>query len=61
MFVNAAFRGAQFSVASSLLATELAWVRQRKLQSIFLGTSDKFIAAHRFYEKHGFEKIDQAE
>ena len=61
MFVKAAFRGAQFSVASSLLATVLAWVRQRKLQSIFLGTTDKFIAAHRFYEKHGFEKIDQAE
>lgn len=61
MFVSAAFRGPHFSVASSLLATVLAWVRQRKLQSIFLGTTDKFIAAHRFYEKHGFEKIDQAD
>lgn len=61
MFVSAAFRGPHFSVASSLLATVLAWARQRKLQSIFLGTTDKFIAAHRFYEKHGFEKIDQAD
>jgi len=61
MFVHAAFRGPQYSVAQSLLATVLAWMRQRGIQSIILGTTDKFRAAHRFYEKNGFEKIAQTE
>ncbi|KPB55416.1 Acetyltransferase [Pseudomonas coronafaciens pv. oryzae] len=29
----------------------------RGVTDIFLGTTDKFLAAHRFYEKHGFREI----
>jgi N-acetylglutamate synthase-like GNAT family acetyltransferase len=61
MFVDADFRGPQFAVAQSLLATVLNWVREKGVHSIFLGTTDKFLAAHRFYEKKGFERIAQAE
>lgn len=57
MFVNAQFRGPQYAVAKSLLAVVLEWATQKGIQTIFLGTTDKFLAAHRFYEKQGFEKV----
>ena len=28
------------------------------LKTIYLGTTEKFLAAHRFYEKSGFELIE---
>jgi N-acetylglutamate synthase-like GNAT family acetyltransferase len=31
------------------------------LNEIFLGTTEKFLAAHRFYEKHGFVQVDKAD
>ncbi|MNL85650.1 hypothetical protein D3C87_2140380 [compost metagenome] len=31
------------------------------LSEIFLGTTEKFLAAHRFYEKHGFVQVEKAE
>lgn len=33
----------------------------KPFQSIVLGTTPQFVAAHRFYEKNGFIKIDPAE
>ena len=57
MFVNAQFRGPQYAVAKSLLAVVLEWATQKGIQTIFLGTTDIFLAAHRFYEKQGFEKV----
>ena len=33
--------------------------RQRGLRHIVLGTTAAFLAAHRFYEKHGFVQIDE--
>lgn len=61
MFVAAPFRGREFGVAAQLLNTlvEQAW--QRGVQDIFLGTTDKFLAAHRFYEKHGFVEVARGE
>ena len=61
MFVNAQFRGPQYAVAKSLLAVVLEWATQKGIQTIFLGTTDKFLAAHRFYEKQGFEKVARAD
>jgi N-acetylglutamate synthase-like GNAT family acetyltransferase len=37
------------------------WARQQGVRQIFLGTTAKFLAAHRFYEKNGFRQIEQAE
>jgi N-acetylglutamate synthase-like GNAT family acetyltransferase len=44
-------------VAKRLLDTLTAWAEQKKVRRIFLGTTDKFRAAHRFYEKSGFTEI----
>jgi N-acetylglutamate synthase-like GNAT family acetyltransferase len=61
MFVRADRRGAAGGVARSLLAALLAWARGRGFTEIFLGTTPRFLAAHRFYEKNGFTLLDRAE
>lgn len=58
MFVREAFRGSVHGVASDLLVALLRWCAERGLREVFLGTTSKFLAAHRFYEKNGFEVID---
>jgi N-acetylglutamate synthase-like GNAT family acetyltransferase len=58
MFVAAAYRGALYGTARLLLETLLNHARTHNLRTIYLGTTDKFLAAHRFYEKHGFEVVD---
>jgi GNAT superfamily N-acetyltransferase len=59
MFVANGYRGATRSVAVKLLHAALDWAKQRAIRDIFLGTTEKFHAAHRFYEKHGFSQIDK--
>ncbi len=54
MFVAASHRGPDHGVARRLLETVLMWSRSRDVREIFLGTTAEFLAAHRFYEKHGF-------
>jgi N-acetylglutamate synthase-like GNAT family acetyltransferase len=61
MFVAAAFRGNKFSVAQSLLHTAFDWADEKKINSIFLGTTERFLAAQRFYEKNDFKEIDKKE
>jgi len=61
MFVKAAFRGSMQAVAHRLLRGMLEWCRQRHVHEIFLGTTEKFLAAHRFYEKNGFTEIQRAQ
>ena len=57
MFVRASHRGREHGVAAALLAGLLDHARAKGLREIFLGTTDKFLAAHRFYEKHGFAAV----
>ena len=57
MFVDRDFRGASPGTAAHLLDTLLAWAETRGIREIYLGTTEKFLAAHRFYAKHGFEEI----
>ncbi len=59
MFVKAPYRGPQWQVAQRLLDTLLAWGRARTLRTIYLGTTEKFRAAHRFYEKNGFHRVER--
>ena len=61
MFVKKEFRGGEYGVASALLQNLMAWAREQDLRDIFLGTTTAFVAAHRFYEKKGFNRIDKAE
>jgi GNAT superfamily N-acetyltransferase len=60
MFVHRDFRGAEHGTARQLLATLLDWARERKVREIFLGTTEKFLAAHRFYRKNGFSEIERS-
>lgn len=60
MFVSAPFRGKSHAAARSLLDELLRWAATQRLQYIYLGTTDKFLAAHRFYEKNGFREITRA-
>ncbi|NMC31697.1 MAG: GNAT family N-acetyltransferase [Veillonellaceae bacterium] len=61
MFVRADFRGGEHGIARALLATAMAWTTARGVTDIFLGTTDKFLAAHRFYEKNGFVRIEKTD
>ena len=60
MFVAAPFRGSRFGVAEALLHELFDWARRKELARIYLGTTDKFLAAHRFYEKNGFARTDRS-
>ena len=61
MFVATPFRGREQGVAAKLLQRLLDEARRRGIREVFLGTTDRFQAAHRFYEKHGFVEITKAE
>src|SRR5687768_5979954 len=59
MFVHKDFRGKEYGVGQVLLNTLFKWARQNNFKEILLGTTDKFIAAQRFYEKNGFEEVEK--
>ncbi len=57
MFVAAEVRGREFGVAARLLEALMAHASDARLKTILLGTTDRFLAAHRFYEKNGFAEV----
>lgn len=57
MFVHKAYRGVKYEVAKRLLNTLLKWAESSIIEEIYLGTTPKFLAAHKFYEKNGFDEI----
>lgn len=61
MFVAATHRGKEHGTAARLLQGAVDWARLQGVRQIFLGTTAKFLAAHRFYEKNGFRQIEQAD
>ncbi|MDQ0559497.1 N-acetylglutamate synthase-like GNAT family acetyltransferase [Rhizobium mesoamericanum] len=61
MFVAADVRGREHGVAARLLAELLAHAEAEGIKEIFLGTTDKFLAAHRFYEKNAFTEVLRGE
>jgi GNAT superfamily N-acetyltransferase len=61
MFVAQPFRGREHGAAQKLLDTLVGWAASRRIVEIFLGTTDKFVAAHRFYEKNRFMEIRKSE
>lgn len=58
MFVAAPYRGQAIGVGHQLLQTLCEWAIDRNVSEIYLGTFTAFKAAHRFYEKHGFQRIE---
>jgi len=57
MFVAAEVRGREHGVGNRLLEALFAHAGEVGVTDIFLGTTDKFLAAQRFYEKNGFAEI----
>lgn len=57
MFVKKEYRGKGQNISRLLLESVFSWGREKKIEKIFLGTTDKFTAAQRFYEKNGFKEI----
>ena len=60
MFVSKPYRGSS-GTASRLLGALFERARAQGLEEIFLGTTVHYHAAHRFYEKHGFTRIEKTE
>ncbi len=61
MFVHPDYRGGDKPPAWQLIQEVFAWCRLRGVKDIFLGTISQFKAAHRFYEKNGFTRIEKQE
>lgn len=59
MFVAVPYRGKTSGVGKQLLDALCSWATERKVCEIYLGTIEAFKAAHRFYEKHGFRRLDK--
>lgn len=57
MFVKADYRGSSYNVSKMLLQKLIIWARECNYSEIYLGTTEKFLAAHRFYEKNNFIQI----
>jgi len=58
MFVASSHRGRAAGVAQALLDHLLNAAADRGLAQIYLGTTARFLAAHRFYEKNGFALVE---
>lgn len=59
MFVKAGFRGCEYGIGQQLLDTLLTWADEHHFTDVFLGTTEQFVAAHRFYGKNHFSLIDK--
>ncbi len=44
-------------MAQRLFQELLKWAGEKQLRRIYLGTTEQFLAAHRFHEKNGFLQI----
>lgn len=61
MFVTVSYRAPHSRAASALLTTALNWATGHEFIHLYLGTTSKFLAAHRFYEKNGFTRINRTD
>ena len=61
MMLNQAFRGQEKGVAQLLLATVLDTCTREALETLYLGTIDKMIAAEKFYLRNGFIRMERSE
>lgn len=61
LFVKKEFRGKMSNASYQLLQTAINWCLSENISLLYLGTMEQFIAAHKFYEKNGFKKIEPFE
>ena len=56
LYVNKNFR--RTGLGSKLFVTLVKFAKEKNYREVFLGTSEKMIAANQFYLKMGFKRID---
>ncbi len=61
MFVHKDYRGKSIGIGQQLLNTLLDWAKTQSITAVYLGTTEIYKAAHRFYEKNGFIEIKKVE
>lgn len=59
MFVQKEYRGKELAVAQQLFDTLVDFCKQKNITDLYLGTVDMLKAAHRFYERNGFRRIER--
>jgi len=59
MFVKKEYRGAPWRIAQQLLTTLIAYSRDSGMEDLYLGTISRMHAAHRFYERNGFIRLEK--
>jgi len=57
MFMAKEFRGK--GISKMLLDILFQWAMENNFTHVYLGTMTEFKAAHKFYEKNGFKKIER--
>lgn len=58
MFVKKEYRGKDWGTAQKLLDVLLHFCHDQQIIDVQLGTVEPLKAAHRFYERNGFERMD---
>lgn len=61
MFVAASHRGRPHGIAQKLLDGLLAHCHANGIAVLMLGTTERYLAAHRFYERNAFLQVEPAE
>ncbi len=51
----------EHGVAQRLFQELLKWAGEKQLRCVYLGTTEQFLAAHRFHEKNGFLQIAKSD
>ena len=59
MFVAPDYRGKEKGIAKLLLDELLTWLKEQRAREVYLGTTSKYLAAHRFYEKNNFVETNK--
>ncbi len=61
MFVKKEFRGKELLISQQLFEKLKQYCIHKQIEDLYLGTVDVLKAAHRFYEKNGFERLTKPE
>jgi GNAT superfamily N-acetyltransferase len=61
MFVKPDYRGKEQGVAQGLFDELVSSAIASGIHDLFLGTIERFVAAHRFYERNGFVQIAESD
>ena len=61
MFVQKEFRGKEWGIAQQLFENLISYCGRNQITDLYLGTVEILKAAHRFYEKNGFQRLNKAD